>query len=102
MHEILVLPAWDGNPISVSDWIDAFGKGGHDAVLERESAGVSWLVVAAIRLRGYAVMDGLSVEAIHFELDAEDPNSSRHAVEQAAAAVSWEVHEDAEDDENDD
>ena len=101
MTELLLLPSWNLDPTPLSEWVETLVELGYDAKVERESAGVSWLEIEALKLRGYAVMDGLTVEAINFELEANDPSPARHALEQAAATLSWEVHQDDEDDADD-
>ena len=54
----------------------------------------SWIVVGRLRLRGYVVLQGQSVDAINFELAAPDPAPAAVAVEAAALALGWEVHRD--------
>ena len=100
MIEILALPGWkiEGTPLSA--WADAFAGLGFVAVVTRESAGVSWVEVTALRLRGYSVMDGRTVEAINFELPDDDSGAARAALGRAATALGWELDEG--DDEDDD
>ena len=101
MTELLVLPAWNVGPTPFSEWVEALTKLGHLVEVERESAGVNWLMVPALLLRGYGIVDGLSVDAINFELEGFDTAPARLAVEQAANALSWEVHDDDDDDDDD-
>jgi hypothetical protein len=102
MIEILALPCWKVEDTPLSAWSDAFARLGHESRVTRESAGVSWIEVDALKLRGYVVMDGLTIEAINFELDETDPNAARDALSLAAAALSWELHEDDDENEDDD
>lgn len=82
-------------PIPLSAWSDQFAALGFPAVVEFESRTVAWIEVAALRTRGYAVLEGDHVEAVNFELSAADPVPARQAIEAAAAALGWEL-----DDEN--
>ena len=102
MTELLVLPAWNVGPTPFSEWVEALTNLGHKVEVERESSGVHWLNVSALELRGYVIVDGLSVDAINFELEGLDSAPARLAVEQAASALSWEVHDDDHDDSDDD
>ena len=97
MTELLAVPAWDQPSIPLTRWVDEFERQGLVVSVTRESADVSWIEVNALRMRGYAVMDGLSVEAINFELHAPDPAPARHAVETAAAALAWDIDDEADD-----
>ena len=104
MIEILVVPAWDTPKTPLTSWAEQFAGQGLAATVTRESTGVSWIEINALRLRGYAVMNGLQAEAINFELAATDPAPARAAIERAASALAWELHEDDEagdDDEGD-
>jgi hypothetical protein len=47
-------------------------------------------------------MQGPAAEAINFELAAPDPTPARLAVEAAATALGWEVHDDEGDEEDED
>jgi hypothetical protein len=93
MIERLALPAWDTAPTPLSAWVERLQGQGLGVVVARESADVSWLEVNALRLRGYAITAGLNVEAINFEITADDPAPALRALE-AAAALGWELHED--------
>ena len=102
MTEILALPGWKIEDTPLSAWVDQFEGQGWKAVVTRESPGVSWIEVAALRLRGYAVIeDGRRVEAINFELGGPDPGPAREALTRAAAALSWELHDDDDSDDDD-
>lgn len=101
MIELLALPGWKTAETALSAWVDQLRGQGLEVVLNRESTGVSWIEVDAPRLRGYAVTAGRHVEAINFELDAADL-AARRALELAAAALSWELHEDDDDSKDDD
>jgi hypothetical protein len=102
MIELLALPDWQTGPTTVEAWVTQLSALGAKVVVTRESPGVAWLEVAALRLRGYAVMDGSRVEAINFELAAPDPSPAAAVVESVAQALGWEVHPDEPDDEQDD
>ena len=69
---------------------------GLDVVVTRESAEVSWIEVAGLRLRGYAVSEGASLEAINFELNAPESDDARRVVFETAEALGWDVSEDEE------
>ena len=87
-----------GTPLSA--WSDQFAGQGLEAVVTRESPSVSWIEVSALGLRGYAVMEGLALEAINFELLDPDPSPARDALTRAAAALRWELDEDDDDDDD--
>ncbi|GAC1473899.1 MAG: hypothetical protein NVSMB9_23310 [Isosphaeraceae bacterium] len=101
MIELLALPAWNLPETPLSSWIDQLVRQGLAPLVNRESSSLSWIEVHALRLRGYALTKGGNVEAINFELAAVDSECARRALEEAASALSWELHED-EDDETDD
>jgi len=96
MIELLALPAWDTPPTLLSAWAERLEGQGLTVSVTRESTGVSWVEVGSLRLRGYAVMEGLHAEAINFELAAPDPAPARAALERAAAELAWELHEEDE------
>ena len=98
MPEILALPGWKVIDTPFSAWVDQFQAQGLEAVATRESTDVWWVAIAALQLKGYAMMDGKHVEAINFELADSDIIPAREALEQAASALSWELHEDDLDD----
>ena len=60
----------------------------------------AWLEMGVLRTRGYAVLQGMHVEAINFELAAFDPAPARGVLESAATALRWELHEDDDDDDD--
>ena len=102
MVEIMALPGWNVNDTPLDVWADGFRGQGLDVAITRESTGVSWVDVTALGLRGYAVMEGKTVEAINFELSAPDPGPARDALTRVAAALAWELHEDDEGEDGDD
>ena len=102
MIELLAVPAWDQPSIPLKRWVEELERQGLAVNVVRESAEASWVEVNSLRLRGYAVMDGLAVEAVNFELAAPDPAPARQAVETAAAALSWEIDDDADENETED
>jgi hypothetical protein len=102
MIEILALPGWETPETPLSAWVEFFASQGHRAVVSRESTGVSWIEVNSLRLRGYAVMEGSHVEAINFELTDPDPGPALLALEQAAAALAWDLDDEQDQDVEDD
>src|SRR5262245_47314098 len=92
--ELLALPGWRTPPTPLTDWVGRLEEQGHVVATDRESTGVCWVEVPSLRLRGYAVLQGQTVEAINFELAAPDPTPARQALERAAGALGWELHED--------
>jgi hypothetical protein len=98
MTEVLALPGWKTPPTSLVAWADALRTARHDheVTTTRESTGAAWLEIPALRVSGYAVLLGEHVEAINFELAGTDDEAdpARAAVEEAAAALGWEVHDD--------
>jgi hypothetical protein len=102
MIELLALPGWRTPPTPLDAWVARLTTPGASVVVARESSDVSWLEVAPLRLRGYAMLAGPFVEAINFELSAPDPAPAAHAVVAAAEALGWEVHRDDDADGDDD
>ena len=102
MTELLALPGWRTPPTSLTTWITRLESLGLSVQTTGEEPGASWVEVSALRLRGYVVMQGQIVEAINFELHDSDTRPARDALESAAAAIGWEVHEEDEEDRDDD
>jgi len=101
MIELLALPEWQAPPRTIDDWVAELTAKAGPVVVTRESTSVSWLEIGSLRLRGYAVLEGQSVQAINFELGAPDPEPATRAIEAAALALGWEVHPDDGDDDDD-
>src|SRR4051812_5147973 len=101
MTELLSLPGWQAPPRTLDDWAGQLAALGHPPAVVRESGSVAWLEVAALRVRGYAVIEGPHVTAINFELSDPDPGPASRLVQAAAAALGWEVHEDEDEEESD-
>jgi hypothetical protein len=102
MSELLSLPGWQTPPTPLEAWIAQLAAHAGPVVVTREAAGASWLEVASLRFRGYAMLAGSNVEAINFELSATDPIPATRAIVAAAQAIGWEIHEDDEEDDEDD
>lgn len=102
MIEYLALPGWQTPPRTVEDWAARLSESGGPVIVSRESSTVSWLEVAPLRLRGYAVIENGHVTAINFELRDPDPGPATRALEGAATAIGWELHPDDPDDPDDD
>jgi hypothetical protein len=101
MLEYLALPAWKTPPTSLEAWIAQLSETAGPVIVSRESSTATWLEVAPLRLRGYAVIENGNASAINFELHALDPAPATRAIERAAEALGWEVHEDEDGDEDD-
>lgn len=91
--ELLALPAWNSPPKSLDDWRAALADQGQVATI-RVDSGETWLVLDALRVRGYVSFDAGHVEAINFELHDPDPEPATRAIAAAAQALGWEVHPD--------
>ena len=76
-------------------------RDGGPVIVSRESPTVTWLEIAPLRLRGYAVIEDGHVTAINFELSDPDPRPADPGHRAAAAALGWEVHPDDGDDDDD-
>jgi hypothetical protein len=100
MIELLALPGWQAPPTSLDQWVAQLSESAGPVTVTRESTGVSWLEVAPLRLRGYAVIAGQRVEAINFELTNPEFEPAMRAVEAAARALRWDVHPDEADDDD--
>ncbi len=94
MTERLALPTWDTAPTQLAAWVSQLEGQGLTVAVTRDSASLHWLEVPGLGLRGYAVTEGRNVEAINFELADPDPAPALQALETAAAALAWELHED--------
>ena len=101
MIELLSLPAHQAPPTKLEDWVARLSELGGPVTVNRDSPGASWLEVASLRLRGYAMLEGGLVGAINFELTDPDPSPASRVVEAAARALGWEVHADDPDDDPD-
>jgi hypothetical protein len=102
MTELLALPDWQTPPRTLDEWVAALsGRAGQVAVV-RESTTVVWLEVGSLRLRGYAVLEGVNVEAINFELADPDPAPATLLLEEVARSLGWELHADEPGDDSDD
>jgi hypothetical protein len=103
MTELLAIPGWQTPPTTLAEWIARLEQGsGAKPVVERESPQGAWVEVGPLRLRGFAVLAGPHVEAINFELSDPDPAASTRFLEEAAAALGWEIHPDEPDDDDED
>jgi hypothetical protein len=102
MVELLAVPAWDTPPTPLDAWSRGFEGQGFAVTVTREADGETWIELPGLRLRGYVLMEGAHVEAINFELAAADPAPARLALERAAEALAWELHEDDDGDDEDD
>src|SRR5262249_24756079 len=89
-RELLAIPAWDKAPIPIDDWRSAFTSRGQPARSVREDD-ETWIDVAPLRLRGYVVLEGEGVGAVHFEVRDD---AALGPLEEAAASLGWELHDD--------
>ena len=97
MLELLALPSWDGVPRPLDDWADALRAAGHEPTVEHDGPDAAWIAVAALGLRGFAVIEGGKAAAINFELTGVDPEPATALLESAARGLGWEVHPDDDD-----
>jgi hypothetical protein len=104
MIELLALPGWRTTPTTLDAWVAQLESQAGPVVVTRESTSAVWLEIGPLRLRGYAMVAGQTVEAINFELAAPDLEPATRAVETAALALGWEVNldDDEEGDDDDD
>jgi hypothetical protein len=100
-NELLALPGWRTPPRTLDDWVAQLTTHAGPVVVSREGPDASWLEVASLRLRGYAVIAGRNVDAVNFELADSDPTPATVAVTAAAEALGWEVHRDDQDEDDD-
>ncbi|RUL89782.1 hypothetical protein [Tautonia sociabilis] len=105
MIERLLIPSWNTPVRSVDDWNAELARLGHPPEVAREGSDELWLVLERVGARLLAVVEGPTLTAWHAEIDAEDPAPALAVIDQAAAALGWEVHDEDldedEDDEND-
>lgn len=103
MIELLAIPGWQTAPTTLAEWVAQLEKGGGPTVVvERESPQGAWIHLEAMGVHGFAVLAGPLVEAVNFEIQEPlSPDVSR-MLEEAAAAIGWEIHPDEPDDDEDD
>jgi len=103
MIELLAIPAWQTGPTTLDVWVARLGEHcGVPVAIEREPPQGAWIVLSALRLRGYALLAGPHVEAINFELQDPDPTKTTQWLEETAASLDWELHPDDGSDDDDD
>ncbi|WP_435006882.1 hypothetical protein P12x_004335 [Tundrisphaera lichenicola] len=102
MVEYLALPAWKAPPTTVDAWVVSLSETGGPVIVSRESASVTWLEIAPLRLRGYVVVENGLATAINFELHALDTEPATRAILASAEALDWELHADDDDEPDDD
>jgi hypothetical protein len=101
MIELLALPGWQTAPTTLDAWVAQLESQAGPVAVTRESTAAVWIEIGSLRLRGYAMVAGRTVEAINFELAAPDPEPATRAVNTAAQALGWDVNLD-DDEEGDD
>lgn len=101
MIELLAVPAWNTPTITLDAWVDALKAQGVAVAVERDPPG-AWLEMGSLRLRGYALSEGIKLEAINFELSDPDPAPATRVLEAVAVALGWEIHPDEGDETDDD
>ena len=97
--ELLAVPAWNTPKTTLDTWVEALRSQGAVVAVERDPPG-AWLEVRALRLRGYALSEGIALEAINFELSDPDPEPATRLLDATAASVGWEIHADDEEDDD--
>ena len=101
MIELLAIPGWQTQPTTLDEWVRRLAElAGKPVELERESPQATWIMLPALRFRGFAVLAGPHVEAINFEVAEPDPTRATSLIAAAATALGWEIH--AEDEGEDD
>jgi hypothetical protein len=99
--ELLAIPGWQTPPTTLEEWVRRLADlAGLPVELERESPQATWIMLPALRLRGFAMLAGPHVEAINFEVAEPDPTRATSLIAAAATALAWEIH--AEDEGEDD
>ncbi|WZO97947.1 hypothetical protein EP7_004999 [Isosphaeraceae bacterium EP7] len=97
MIEWLAIPAVQAPKRTLKDWAKAFEDLGQFAAIVPEPPGASWLEIPALGLRGFATHEESGLEAILFEMNAQDPEVALAALATAAKSLDWEIHEDDDD-----
>lgn len=96
MIERLLIPSWNAPARSVDDWRERFETLGCPPTLVRVDPEELWIRLETISTRLLAVVEGSSLVALHAEIK---PNESTRAIallEEAALGLSWEVHDEGE------
>ncbi len=102
MIEFLAIPGWQTPTTTLAQWVAALeAQGGRTVVVERESPHGAWVHLEAMGAMGFAVLAGPHVEAINFEIQEPVPPDVPRLLEEAAAAIGWEIHPDDPDDDDD-
>ena len=105
MTEFLAIPGWQTGPTTLDAWTTRLQERSSGPVtLKRDPPDGAWLVIDALRLRGYAILAGPNVEAINFEVDDPEPAIAARFLEETVASLGWEIYpdDDGEDDDDDD
>jgi hypothetical protein len=73
MIELLSLPGHQAPPAKLDDWVAQLTVLGGPVTVSRDSPGASWLEVAPLRLRGYAMLEGGLVGVVGVDFPSERP-----------------------------
>jgi hypothetical protein len=102
MIELLAIPAWKTPPTTLAAWVEALGvRGGPTVVVERDAPEGAWVHLEPLGVHGFAVLAGPHVESVNFEIQEPLTDEVRAMLEEAAAAIGWEIHDDDDDDDDD-
>lgn len=102
MIERLLIPSWNAPPRSVDDWRERFTQLGCPPTILQDDPEELWLRLDPVGVRLLAVVEGSTLVALHAEIDPKDPASAISLLEDAALGLSWEVHDEGDDDEDGD
>jgi hypothetical protein len=97
----LAIPAWDTPPRTLQDWLHQF-EAHQIAYKLKQDEGETWIVFPDLFARALVVQEGGGLEALNFELPASADPSPRPAIEQVAAALGWELHDEDGDEKDED
>src|SRR6478609_3071361 len=101
MVEWLAIAGTDTPPIGLEAWIARLEACGHRPTIDRDGTDGTWLEIAPLRIRGYAIFEGAFVDAINFELHAPDPEPALEWLKSAADGIGWELYPEDDEDEED-
>lgn len=102
MIELLAIPQWQSPPCTLDEWSATLTGLGLEVRVVLDEDRDAWVEVPSLRTRGLAVLDGVHLEAIHFEVNATDPDRVIQHLTEAATQLGWEIHPDDDDDADDD
>lgn len=89
--ELLAIPGWDAPSRTVQDWLRQFEAMGVMPRLKKEE-GETWILLPSLSSTALVVQESGELEALNFEIPS-GVSGVRERLEEAAAALGWELYE---------